>query len=201
MALVIPQHWHSPLLRNRALASVAMFYQPDKSLVAEFVPHAGAEGPRAYAHGGFLATVLDETMGYACWLNGLPVLAAQLAVRYRKSVPLDGSYRVHARIQRLEKKRAVVTAELVQQQNLFCEATGIFVRVPLSLLEQQPELAQLAEIVGHLGSGVALAELIARSEVRQKPWSELEQRARYLATEALALVQDFSLAMVHAFLR
>src|SRR5690348_6934184 len=97
-AIAIPRHWSSTFLNNKALTDVKTWLTDDKSFVTEFTPRLGVEGPKAHSHGGFLATVLDETMGSSCWYNGLPVLAANLTVRYRKSVPLNGTYQCTAKI-------------------------------------------------------------------------------------------------------
>lgn len=174
-----------------------MAVHSDNGFSTEFTPRPGAEGPKAHAHGGFLATILDETMGSACWYHGLPVLAANLSVRYRKSVPLNGNYMCEAKIERLETRRAMVAARIYKGAVTFCEATGVFVRVPIELLKQQPDMARMVEVVESIKSGRSIEELIemdrkrgaSRAAARQASdtWGELVERGQSLLTDALEL--------------
>ena len=197
--VAIPTHWSSTFLSNKTLSEVRMYLRDDKSFVTEFPPRPGAEGPKAHAHGGFLASILDETMGSACWYNGLPVLAANLSVRYRRSVPLAGHYLCEAKIDRLETRRAMVTARIYKDSTVYCEATGVFVRVPIELLKQQPDMARMVEIVESIKSGRSIHELIeldhARRAGRQAAaanapnddaWGELAERGQRLVRDILA---------------
>lgn len=194
----IPGHWSSTFLSNKSLLSVETFLAEDKSFSSEFIPLPGAEGPKAHAHGGFLATVLDETMGSACWYNGLPVLAANLSVRYRKSVPLQGKYVCTARIDRLESRRAMVAAKISHGDITYCEATGVFIRVPIELLEAQPDMARMVEIVTSLKSGRSIEELIELDRQNRRSWAppsepmglgELWKRSVELAADTLQFVE------------
>lgn len=161
-------------MSNESLSKVRTFINPDKSFTTEFTPRAGVEGPKAHSHGGFLATILDETMGSACWYNGLPVLAANLTVRYRKSVPLDGEYTCTAKIDRLETRRAMVSAKIMRGETVYCEATGVFVRVPIELLQQQPDMARMVEIVTSLKAGRSMHDLIEMDKQNRRSWAPPE---------------------------
>lgn len=173
-SVAIPRHWSSTFLNNEALSDVKTFLNNDKSFVTIFNPRIGVEGPKAHSHGGFLATILDETMGSACWYNGLPVLAANLTVRYRKSVPLDGEYTCAAQIDRLETRRAMVSAQIKQGDKVYCEATGVFVRVPIELLKQQPDMARMVEMVESIKNGKSIESLIELDKSRRR-WAFAEE--------------------------
>jgi len=159
--IVIPKHWFSTLLSNQDFIDIDCRLNADKSFAAHFTLTPKVEGPKGHSHGGFLATIMDEIMGGVCWYNGLPVLAAKLSVRYRKSVPLAGNYTCTAKIDRLETKRAMVAARIYQDDTTFCEATGVFVRVPVEFLRNEPDMARLVTIVESLRAGRTLDELIA----------------------------------------
>ena len=180
-----------------------MAVHADKGFSTEFTPRPGAEGPKAHAHGGFLATILDETMGSACWYHGLPVLAANLSVRYRRSVPLNGTYMCEAKIERLETRRAMVAARIYKDDVTFCEATGVFVRVPIELLKQQPDMARMVEVVESIKSGRSIEELIELDRARRAEnqatteaspagddWQALAERGQKLAGDILSLAGD-----------
>ena len=206
-SIAIPPHWSSTFLSNESLSKVRTFLNADKSFTTEFTPRAGVEGPKAHSHGGFLATILDETMGSACWYNGLPVLAANLTVRYRKSVPLDGEYTATARIDRLETRRAMVSAKIMRGETVYCEATGVFVRVPIELLQQQPDMARMVEIVTSLKAGRSMYDLIEMDKQNRRSWApaeieksratqsgdtwpDLAERGQKLISDFLALAGD-----------
>ena len=180
-----------------------MAVHADKGFSTEFTPRPGAEGPKAHAHGGFLATILDETMGSACWYHGLPVLAANLSVRYRRSVPLNGTYMCEAKIERLETRRAMVAARIYKDDVTYCEATGVFVRVPIELLKQQPDMARMVEVVESIKSGQSIEQLIELDRVRRAgnqaateaapagdDWQALAERGQKLAGDILSLAGD-----------
>lgn len=180
-----------------------MAVHADKGFSTEFTPRPGAEGPKAHAHGGFLATILDETMGSACWYHGLPVLAANLSVRYRRSVPLNGTYMCEAKIERLETRRAMVAARIYKDDVTYCEATGVFVRVPIELLKQQPDMARMVEVVESIKSGQSIEQLIELDRVRRAgnqaateaapagdDWQTLAERGQKLAGDILSLAGD-----------
>ncbi|HMV37097.1 MAG TPA: PaaI family thioesterase [Turneriella sp.] len=199
----IPKHWSSTFLSNKTLVEVHMAVHADKGFSTEFTPRPGAEGPKAHAHGGFLATILDETMGSACWYHGLPVLAANLSVRYRRSVPLNGTYMCEAKIERLETRRAMVAARIYKDDVTFCEATGVFVRVPIELLKQQPDMARMVEVVESIKSGQSIEQLIELDRVRRAEnqatteaspagddWQALAERGQKLAGDILSLAGD-----------
>lgn len=200
--VAIPRHWSSTFLNNEALSSVEIFQNADKSFVTVFTPRIGVEGPKAHSHGGFLATILDETMGSSCWYNGLPVLAANLSVRYRKSVPLDGQYTCVAKIDRLETRRAMVSAQIKQGETVYCEATGVFVRVPIELLKQQPDMARMVEIVESIKDGKSIQSLIELDKSRRRwafaenkspaiesaaTWEQIAERGQKLLSDAISL--------------
>jgi acyl-coenzyme A thioesterase PaaI-like protein len=199
-ATAIPRHWSSTFLNNDSLSQVETWLTDEKKFVTQFTPRLGVEGPKAHSHGGFLATILDETMGSACWYNGLPVLAANLSVKYRKSVPLNGTYICQAQIDRLETRRAMVSAQIVQGETVFCEASGVFVRVPIELLKKQPDMARMVEIVESLKDGRSIESLIELDKTRrrwafaEKPangsvtWDDLRLRGEKLAADAWRLI-------------
>jgi acyl-coenzyme A thioesterase PaaI-like protein len=65
----------------------------------------GAEGPPGHAHGGSMAAVLDEGMGFAGWHAGYPVVAATITVNFRQKLPLDLVHGVECRVDRVEEKK------------------------------------------------------------------------------------------------
>jgi len=60
-----------------------------RSYVCEFELGAKFGGPPGHAHGGIIATILDEAMGKANKLKGKVALTRRLEVDYLRPVPLD----------------------------------------------------------------------------------------------------------------
>jgi acyl-coenzyme A thioesterase PaaI-like protein len=48
------------------------------------------EGPPGYVHGGVIAAVFDEVLGFAQSLSGRPGMTGRLTIHYRKPTPLHG---------------------------------------------------------------------------------------------------------------
>lgn len=97
-------------------------------LVAKVRFGPGAEGPPGHAHGGGIATVLDELMGGACWLRGFGALAGTLTVRYRKPVHLGIVAVAHSRVLGIEGRRILTVSTLRGEDGaLYAEAEGTYV--------------------------------------------------------------------------
>lgn len=60
-----------------------------RSYVCEFELGDRFGGPPGHAHGGIIATILDEAMGKANKLKGKVALTRRLEVDYLRPVPLD----------------------------------------------------------------------------------------------------------------
>ncbi len=93
----------------------------------------GAEGPPGHAHGGSMAAVLDEVMGFAAWYEGHPVVAATITVHFRKRLPLGEVLAVRARVCSIEGAKVKTSGRIESLDGTTCysEAEGIFVERPL----------------------------------------------------------------------
>ena len=89
------------------------YYERDSALLARVWFGPEAEGPPGHAHGGALAAVLDEAMGYAAWLAGHPVVAARLTTDFRRMLPLGTVCTVEPTVERVEGRKVHVSAQIV----------------------------------------------------------------------------------------
>jgi acyl-coenzyme A thioesterase PaaI-like protein len=88
----------------------------------------GAEGPPGHAHGGAMASVLDEAMGGVCWMNHHQVLAARLSVTFLRPLALDTHTAVDAWIVSVDGRKRSVRARLVDATgHVVAEAEGLFI--------------------------------------------------------------------------
>ena len=69
-------------------------------------------GPPDRAHGGVVATLLDEAIGLATVLAGAPGLTAGMTIRYRAGTPLHTPLVVRARYDRSEGHKHIATGEV-----------------------------------------------------------------------------------------
>jgi uncharacterized protein (TIGR00369 family) len=62
-----------------------------------FIPAVTHEGPNGLAHGGIIATALDETMVNLLWAQGKDAVTAELKVRFSQPVKIGQSLNIVAR--------------------------------------------------------------------------------------------------------
>ena len=70
-------------------------------------------GPPGRVHGGQVAAVLDEVVGFAAFVAGAPGLTVSLTVRYHKATPHSTPLEVRARLDRVEGRKRWVSGEVV----------------------------------------------------------------------------------------
>ncbi|MGC2209917.1 MAG: PaaI family thioesterase [Candidatus Korobacteraceae bacterium] len=83
-----------------------------RSYVCEFALSAQFGGPPGHAHGGIVATILDEAMSKANKLKGKVALTRRLEVDYLRPVPLDQPLVAEGRISRVRGRAIYNSAEL-----------------------------------------------------------------------------------------
>jgi len=106
------------------------FRLEDGVAVAEFDPDPEHQGYPGLMHGGLVATILDEAMGWAIYGKGIWAMTARMQVRFRQSVPLDRRLRVSARVTNQRHRLLQARAELHDEDGaLLAESEGAFLRV------------------------------------------------------------------------
>ncbi len=87
------------------------------------------EGPFTYAHGGVIAMLLDQIMGYATAAAGHPGVTGRLHVRYRTAVPLGEPLRIEGQLIDVLGVRAAVKGSIrlaAEPEVALVEAEGRF---------------------------------------------------------------------------
>jgi acyl-coenzyme A thioesterase PaaI-like protein len=87
------------------------------------------EGIPGHVHGGMVAAILDETLGYLAVNHDIGGLTAVLTVRYRAPTPLQTDLTVEANLVRIDGKKAFVEARVKAGETITAEAEGVFVAV------------------------------------------------------------------------
>jgi uncharacterized protein (TIGR00369 family) len=83
-----------------------------RSYLCKFTLSAQFGGPPGHAHGGIIATILDEAMSKANKLKGKVALTRRLEVDYLRPVPLDQPLVAEGRISRVRGRANYNSAEL-----------------------------------------------------------------------------------------
>jgi acyl-coenzyme A thioesterase PaaI-like protein len=100
-----------------------------EGVAGSFVVRSELQGPPGYAHGGIMATVLDEAMALLLQDRGIYALTTGLDVRLRAAAPVDTVVELAAWIDREEGRRLYLGARASGGETEFATATGVFVRV------------------------------------------------------------------------
>ena len=106
------------------------FHLEDGVAVAEFDPDPDYCGYPGLMHGGLVATILDEAMGWASRGQGVWTMTARMQVRFRRPVPLTRRLRVSARVTKQRRRLVEARAELRDDGGtLLAEGEGAFLRI------------------------------------------------------------------------
>lgn len=91
------------------------------------IRHVGAPG---IAHGGAVATAIDDLYGFLLYLVGTPAVTRQLTVDYRAPVLIGAPYRLEAHVQSHEGRKLFLTASITAAGgSVLATSTAVFVTV------------------------------------------------------------------------
>ncbi len=98
----------------------------ERRVEARWTPAGDFAGYKTMVHGGVIATMLDEGMGWALWgLAQKTGVTRELKIRFLRPVVIDHEYRVHGWVERSDDTLAVVrSAVLDGRGRVAAEATG-----------------------------------------------------------------------------
>jgi acyl-coenzyme A thioesterase PaaI-like protein len=89
------------------------------------------EGAPGFAHGGAVATVLDDALGTVLILVERPAVTASLTVDFRAPAFLDRELVVEAWCERVEGRKLHLAGQLREGQTVLAEARALFVAVDI----------------------------------------------------------------------
>src|SRR5262249_13584499 len=86
------------------------------------------QGPPGHAHGGIIATILDEAMGKINKLSNVIALTKSMNVEYLKPVPLGKPLTVTARAQNINGREHTNLAEISDEHGeVLARSSGLFI--------------------------------------------------------------------------
>jgi acyl-coenzyme A thioesterase PaaI-like protein len=108
---------------------VKYYYRPhDQHLVGKAWFGPGAQGPPGHAHGGSISALLDEAMGFAGWVVDLPVVAAEITIRFVEMLPLKQEVQFEAWIEQVNGRKVKTGSRVFAADGTtYGEGTGLFI--------------------------------------------------------------------------
>lgn len=104
------------------------FEEEDGVVRAVFVVRPEHQGWPGYLHGGLIATLCDEAMAQWLWRRGVEAYTGELAVRFKKGVPVGAVLEVRAELVEVRRKMAILGATVLFLDGaVAATATGKFI--------------------------------------------------------------------------
>ena len=104
--------------------------EPRDCFVCRFRLGKRYTGPPGHAHGGIIATILDEAMGKVNKLRHVVALTSEITVKYLRPVPLNKSLRVESSEVSVKGRRHINMAEILNQKGeVLASSRGLFIAI------------------------------------------------------------------------
>lgn len=98
--------------------------------VAEVSFGRAFEGAPGRAHGGMVAAVFDDVMGFVLSMLQTPAYTGRLTVSYLAPTPLDRKLQFRARLREREGRKLWIEGEATSGGERFATGEGLFISVP-----------------------------------------------------------------------
>ena len=99
-------------------------------VVTSYTPRTEDQGFPGVMHGGLLALLLDEAMGWAMYADRVFAVTAKMEMRYRRPAELDGPLVVRARVLTRRGRRMEVEGVICDEAgDTLVEARGLFMQM------------------------------------------------------------------------
>ena len=106
------------------------FARDGDEVVAHYEPRPEDQGFPGIMHGGLIALLLDEAMGWAMYQNGVYAFTATMQTRYRRAVQTERAIEVRGRFVRERGRRIEVEAWLIGDGGeRLAEASALLLRM------------------------------------------------------------------------
>jgi acyl-coenzyme A thioesterase PaaI-like protein len=89
------------------------------------------EGAPNRSHGGIVAAIFDDVMGYLLSIVKQPAFTGQLTVNYRAPTPMGQELTFRAWVTGREGRKLFIGADARHDGDLVADATGLFVMIPM----------------------------------------------------------------------
>lgn len=90
---------------------------------------AAFEGAPGRAHGGTVAALLDEVMGFVLSIHATPAYTGRLTVTYRAATPIGVELEMRARLRSHHGRKLRIEAHARHGSSVIAQAEGLFIAV------------------------------------------------------------------------
>lgn len=97
--------------------------------VTDVVIEAGFEGAPGMCHGGYVAAIYDDLLGFLLMLQQTIAFTASLTVNYHEGTPMAAPLHFEAWVDRVEGKKLFLAAECHSEDRLLTSCTALFIDV------------------------------------------------------------------------
>jgi acyl-coenzyme A thioesterase PaaI-like protein len=88
------------------------------------------EGAPGRAHGGVVAAIFDDTMGFVLTIHSVPAYTGRLTVSYLAPTPVGEEIEFRARLVRRERRKLFIEGDAGHDGAVIARASGLFVAIP-----------------------------------------------------------------------
>jgi acyl-coenzyme A thioesterase PaaI-like protein len=114
------------------------FFREGDEAVSHAVLGPAFEGAPNRAHGGVVAAVFDDLMGFVLTIHESPAYTAELTVRYKKPTPVGEAIEFRARLVDRKGRLLSIEAEATDATGTeIATATGLFITIPRDRFESR----------------------------------------------------------------
>jgi acyl-coenzyme A thioesterase PaaI-like protein len=119
------------------------------SVRASFTVSDDHQGAPGLAHGGILASAVDETFGAIGWLLRVPMVTARLETSFVRPVPVGSVLQMVARCDGISHRRVYLSAEgTLGDGEVAIRSRAVFVQVPLQHFADHGRREDLDKAIG-----------------------------------------------------
>lgn len=123
---------------NRSGLRLKFFVDEEHTIVCQVRLARRFEGPPGHAHGGIIATLLDEAMSKANRQFGVLAMTRQMEVEYLKPVPLGARLMLTGRHTGASERKHYCEAQLANEDGqVLARAKGLFIAVDPEMLDRE----------------------------------------------------------------
>ncbi len=87
------------------------------------------EGAPGRAHGGAVAALIDEVMGFVLSINATPAYTGRLTITYRAPMPLGVEVEMRAKLHSRHGRKLHIEADALHGSTLIAHGEGLFITV------------------------------------------------------------------------
>jgi uncharacterized protein (TIGR00369 family) len=132
-----PHHCFGCGETNKSGLRLKFFVDDDQQVVSTVRLARRFEGPPGHAHGGIIATLLDEAMSKANRQHGIVAMTRQMEIDYLRPVPLQTPLTLTARRTAHQGRQNHCEAEIANASGtILARGKALFIAIDRSLIER-----------------------------------------------------------------